>query len=50
MFQAVLAHPQEDLRKQHLVYYVRVLSVGCYQGWSSTPSTQYTKSRLFSAS
>jgi hypothetical protein len=37
MFRALLAHPQEVLHKRHLVYCVRVLSVGCYQGWSGTP-------------
>jgi hypothetical protein len=29
MFRAVLSHPQEALYKQHLVYCVHVLSVGC---------------------
>jgi hypothetical protein len=29
MFQALLAHPKEVLHKQHLVYCVRVMSVGC---------------------
>jgi hypothetical protein len=29
MFQALLAHPQEALHNQHLVYCVRVMSVGC---------------------
>jgi hypothetical protein len=29
MFQGLLAHPQEALYKQHLVYCVRVMSVGC---------------------
>jgi hypothetical protein len=29
MFRALLAHPQEGLHKPHLVYYVRVMSVGC---------------------
>jgi hypothetical protein len=32
MFRALLAHPQEALRKQHFVYCVRVMSVGSYQG------------------
>jgi hypothetical protein len=36
MFRALLAHPQESLHKQHLVYCVRVMSVGCYHGWSGT--------------
>jgi hypothetical protein len=29
MFRALLAHPQEALNKRNLVYYVRVMSVGC---------------------
>jgi hypothetical protein len=29
MFRALLAHPQEALHKRHLVYCVRVMSVGC---------------------
>jgi hypothetical protein len=29
MFRALLAYPQEALNNQHLVYYVRVMSVGC---------------------
>jgi hypothetical protein len=29
MFRALLAHPQEVLHKQHLVYCVRIMSVGC---------------------
>jgi hypothetical protein len=29
MFRALLAHHQEALYKQHLVYYVRFISVGC---------------------
>jgi hypothetical protein len=29
MFRVLLAHPQEVLDKRHLVYYVRVKSVGC---------------------
>jgi hypothetical protein len=32
MFRALLAHRQEALHKRHLVYYVRVISAGCYQG------------------
>jgi hypothetical protein len=35
-FRALLSHPQETLHKWHLVYCVRVTSVGCYQGWSGT--------------
>jgi hypothetical protein len=33
MFRALLAHPQEALYKRHLVYCIRVMSVGCH----STP-------------
>jgi hypothetical protein len=29
MFRALLAHPQEALHKRHLVYCLRVMSVGC---------------------
>jgi hypothetical protein len=29
MFRVLLAHPQEALHKQHMVYCVRVMSVGC---------------------
>jgi hypothetical protein len=29
MFRALLAHPQEALHKRHLVYWVRIMSVGC---------------------
>jgi hypothetical protein len=29
MFRALLAHPQEELHKLHLVYCVRIMSVGC---------------------
>jgi hypothetical protein len=58
MFRPLLAHPQEALYKRHLVYCVRVMYVGCYQGWSGTPfyfkpgssqqttRTQYTNYRL----
>jgi hypothetical protein len=36
MFRALLSHPQEALNKRHLVYSVRVISIGCYQVWSGT--------------
>jgi hypothetical protein len=29
MFRALLVHPQEVLHKPHLVYCVRIMSVGC---------------------
>jgi hypothetical protein len=42
MFREFLAHPQEALHKRYLVYFVSVMSVGCYQdgveplqSWSS---------------
>jgi hypothetical protein len=57
MFGALLAHPQEVLDKRHLVYCVRVVSVGCTRiGVLCTPilvqntRTHYTKCRLCSAS
>jgi hypothetical protein len=56
MFRALLAHPQEALQKRHLVYCVRVMSVGCTSSTSilvqpiDTIRTQYTKCRLCSAS
>jgi hypothetical protein len=58
MFRALLAHLQEALHKRHLVYCVRVMSVGCtiigaeLQPWCSqlTTRTQYTKCCLCSAS
>jgi hypothetical protein len=34
MFRSLLAHLQEAMHKQQLVYCVRVVSVGCYQGLS----------------
>jgi hypothetical protein len=36
MFRALVSHPQEALHKRHLVYCVRVESVGCYQDWNGT--------------
>jgi hypothetical protein len=32
ILRALLAHPQEALNKRHLVYCVRVMSVGCIPG------------------
>jgi hypothetical protein len=34
VFRVLLVHPQEALYKRHLVYRVRVMSVGCFQDWS----------------
>jgi hypothetical protein len=42
MFRALLAHLQEALDKRHLVYCVRVMSVGCYKGRSGTKSLKIT--------
>jgi hypothetical protein len=61
MFRALFAQPQETLHKQHLVYRVTVMSVGCTRNemelsplwsWCSqlTTRTQYIKCRLCSAS
>jgi hypothetical protein len=36
MFRAPIAHHQEALYVQHLVYFVCVMSAGCWQGWSGT--------------
>jgi hypothetical protein len=41
MFRAVLAHPQEALNKRHLVYCVRVMSVGCTRIETSTCFEHY---------
>jgi hypothetical protein len=45
MFRALLAHPQEVLHKRHLVYSVRVMSVGCETATVPQPTditrTQY---------
>jgi hypothetical protein len=50
MFRALLAHPQEALHKRHLVYCVRVMSVGCIRIGVVQPTditrTQYTKCRF----
>jgi hypothetical protein len=50
MIRVLLAHPQEAINKQHLIYSVRVMSVGCTtfgMERSSTPNlVQYTKVRL----
>jgi hypothetical protein len=52
MFWALHAHPQEVLHKWHLVYCVRVVSVGCTILVQPTDitCTQYTKFHLFYAS
>jgi hypothetical protein len=50
MFRALLAHPQEALQQRHLVYCMRVTSVGCTRiGVLVQPTDvtrkQYTKCR-----
>jgi hypothetical protein len=53
MFRALLTHLQEALHKRHLVYCVRVMSVGCTKILvqpTDITRTQYTKFRLCSAS
>jgi hypothetical protein len=42
MFRALLAHPQEVLHKRHLVYCVRIMSVGC-----ATINVMKSASRFF---
>jgi hypothetical protein len=34
MFRALFAHHQEALYVQQLVYFVHIMSAGCYHGWS----------------
>jgi hypothetical protein len=41
MFRPLLAHPQEAPRKRHLVYYVRVMSIGCTRIKVDIPSAAY---------
>jgi hypothetical protein len=60
MLRTLLAYPQEALHKRHLVYYVRIMSVGCgtvavsLQPCHSTATDvirmQYTKCHLYSTS
>jgi hypothetical protein len=53
MFRTLLGHSQEALHKRHLVYCVRVMSVGCIRikvvQLTDITRTQYTKCRLWSA-
>jgi hypothetical protein len=48
MFRALRAHPQDSLHKRHLLYCVRIMSVGCVTVPQPTDiiRTQYTKCRL----
>jgi hypothetical protein len=47
MFRALLAHPQEALNERHLVYCVRVMSVGCTRSqWNSSVPTRPADSQL----
>jgi hypothetical protein len=41
-FEHLVAHHQEALLIQQLVYFVRIISAGCYQGWSGTPTVVAT--------
>jgi hypothetical protein len=51
MFRALLAYPQDALHKQHLVYCVRVMSVGCTRMQpTDITRTHYTKCRLCNTS
>jgi hypothetical protein len=54
MFQALLAHLQEMLHKQHLVYCMCVMSIGCTRTGVVQPTDitcmKYTKCRLYSTS
>jgi hypothetical protein len=50
MFRALLAHPQEVLHKRHLIYCVRVMSVGCIWWPGDITRKQYTKCHLCSVS
>jgi hypothetical protein len=59
MFRALVAHLQEAVHKRHLVYCMRVMSVGCtsieaealiLMQPADITRTQYTKRRLCSAS
>jgi hypothetical protein len=56
IFRALLAHPQEALLLRHLVYCMRVMSVGCTTvgvelgQQTDMTRTQYTKCRLCIAS
>jgi hypothetical protein len=35
-FEHLFAHHQEALHIQKFVYFVRIMSADCYQGWSGT--------------
>jgi hypothetical protein len=51
-FRTLLTRPQEVLHKRHLLFCVRVMSVGCFQGWnviefhSNPGSSQLTQHAL----
>jgi hypothetical protein len=52
MFRILLAHPQEAINKRHLIYCVRVMSVGCSRfrmERSSTPNLVQYPSSAFEA-
>jgi hypothetical protein len=43
MFRALVLYLQMELHKQQLVYCVRIMSAGCYQGWSGTNRKMMSK-------
>jgi hypothetical protein len=47
MCRALLAHPQEALHKQHLVYYMLIMSVGCTSVGCTTANWLYFLFSLF---
>jgi hypothetical protein len=49
MFRALLAHPQEALHLQHLVYCMRVMSVGCTRIKVNITHTQNIPSAEYAA-
>jgi hypothetical protein len=43
MFRELVIHLQMELHEQKLVYCVRIMSAGCYQGWSGTSRKMMSK-------
>jgi hypothetical protein len=41
MFRALFANRQQALHTQQLVYFVRIMLAGCYQGWSGTVNKKF---------
>jgi hypothetical protein len=46
MFQALLAHFQEALHQQQLLYYVRIMSAGCCPVWSRVAASRQNTQAL----